>query len=266
MEEPTMPTTIITGTSGAETLYGTNTRDPSVAYDEVFFGNGGADIVYTGGGNDWVWALAGDPSNVTFFGWEGDDVLVSFEGADWLDGQAGNDILISGAGNDALVGGDGNDQLWGGDGSDQINGGSGADWLIGSEGNDFLVGGLRDGVRDTLIGGTGSDEYSTDGVRHFEPLSFGSTSGDAAIVDWAWGFSLAEGDKIKFGPEEMASASSIATVFIDIDGVIGTLVSASREELTARPGVSIFTYDASLFLPGVQVTAQELIDNGALIF
>jgi Ca2+-binding RTX toxin-like protein len=262
-----MPTTIINGTSAAETLFGTNTRDVSVTYDEIFYGNGGADIIYAGGGNDWVWASAGDPSNVTFFGWDGDDVLVSFEGADWLDGQAGNDILISGAGNDALLGGDGDDQLWAGEGSDQINGGSGADWLIGGDGNDFLVGGLGDETRDILIGGSGADEYSTDGVRSFEPRQVSTFSfADAETVDWAWGFSIAEGDTIKFAPEEMASADSVGTALLTIDGVSGTMVYASSETHTLRPGISVIDFDSALFLPGVQITAEQLIDSGALLF
>src|SRR5829696_834748 len=173
-----MPTTIIMGTSAAETLYGTDTRDPSVAYDEVFLGNGGADIIYAGGGNDWVWALAGDPSNVTFFGQDGDDVLVSFEGNDVLYGDypdpnidtgmdalgGGNDVLISGAGNDFLYGGSGNDSLWGGDGNDFVYGGLGADVVVGEAGDDWLYGGYNNSSdRDVVIGGTGNDHLYLSG-------------------------------------------------------------------------------------------------------
>jgi len=163
-----MPVHYVFGTNDAETLQGTNDHDASIAYDEIFYGNGGADTISAGGGNDWVWASSGDISNVTFFGQDGDDVLVSFEGNDALQGDAGNDILISGAGNDTLLGGDGNDSLWGGAGDDNlkgetgndvvvgdIEGESGNDLLYGGDGNDIVIGNLGD---DTLYGEAGDDQ------------------------------------------------------------------------------------------------------------
>jgi len=112
----------------AETVAATQVRAQADALPLFGLSSGrmettGADVIYAGGGNDWVWASAGDASNVT--------VLVSFEGNDVLYGDypdpnidtgmdalgGGNDVLISGAGNDFLYGGSGNDSLWGGDGN-----------------------------------------------------------------------------------------------------------------------------------------------------
>ena len=49
-EERAMPTRYVLDTNIAETIYGTDDHDSSLAYDEIFYGNGGADVIYAGEG------------------------------------------------------------------------------------------------------------------------------------------------------------------------------------------------------------------------
>ncbi len=105
---------------------------------------GGDDMLYGGGGVDWV------------FGGAGNDLVDGGTGEDVLFGDAGNDVVLGGAGKDVMNGDDGdlavplqgNDWLDGGDGDDSIWGMAGADVLIGGKGNDTMYGGAG---RDTYI-------------------------------------------------------------------------------------------------------------------
>ncbi|NJL07762.1 MAG: calcium-binding protein [Methylacidiphilales bacterium] len=90
---PTPESSIIVGTSRANTLYGTAAADQMQ-------GLGGNDKLYGRDGND------------------------------RLDGGTGNDSLWGGAGNDTLIGGDGNDVLYGEAGMDILTGGAGADRFV----------------------------------------------------------------------------------------------------------------------------------------
>lgn len=79
-------------------------------FTDVIFGGMGdkRDVIYGGGGNDYV--FAGD-------------------GNDDLYGESGNDILFGGGGNDNLYGGDGDDYLYGGADNDKLYGGTGLNYL-----------------------------------------------------------------------------------------------------------------------------------------
>jgi Ca2+-binding RTX toxin-like protein len=85
-------------------------------FDDVFFGAGAADTVYSRDGND------------SLNGGGGNDTLDSGNGNDTLSGDTGADFLRGGAGNDILNGGDDNDVLEGGAGADTFNGGAGTDY------------------------------------------------------------------------------------------------------------------------------------------
>jgi Ca2+-binding RTX toxin-like protein len=257
------------GQDGDDVLVGFDGNDwlQGDAGSDVLIGGAGNDILLGGSGDDSLWGDAGDDN---LQGGDGNDLLVGDLdgqiGNDWLRGGAGDDVLIGGGGDDALYGEDGADQLWGGAGSDQMNGGAGADLLVGGDGNDFLVGGLADGIRDTLIGGVGADEFSTDGVINYVTQGQLFTSATLATVDWAWGFNLDEGDKIKFSSEEMATPSSVGAGFHMFDDVSGTLIVASSRLFPISPLTAVFEADVSLFLPGVSLTTQDFLDHGALLF
>ena len=108
-------------------------------------GTRAADVIFTFGGNDDVYAGLSD---------------------DFVDGGGGNDAIYGdasgtsgrllqepAAGDDLLLGGGGNDQLFGEKGDDRLKGGKGKDILRGSSGFDILIGGPG---RDTCIV-TGND-------------------------------------------------------------------------------------------------------------
>ena len=87
----------------------------------------------------------------TLIGTEGNDRLVGGSGADRICGLGGNDVILGGGGRDVLVGGNGNDRIVGGAGVDLLNGGVGNDTLF-----------ARDGQRDRVIGGPGTDVATVD--------------------------------------------------------------------------------------------------------
>ena len=137
---------------------------------------GGADILYGGAGNDWLFGyrgkdmLDGGLGNDFMFGGEDSDILLGGDGDDELYGNAGVsspledgvDYLDGGEGNDKLWGGGGNDNLFGGLGDDELYGDhngtfaadEGEDYQDGGDGNDTLLGG---GKNDILSGGSGMD-------------------------------------------------------------------------------------------------------------
>jgi hypothetical protein len=109
------------------------------------------------------------PPGCTIAGTAGNDLLVGTPGTDSICGLGGNDTIRGLGGNDRLLGGRGRDELFcgrgadtlvGGPGSDSLTGGRGRDVLGGRGGNDLLW--ARDGVRDTVNGGTGRDRARVD--------------------------------------------------------------------------------------------------------
>ncbi|PZX28631.1 hemolysin type calcium-binding protein, partial [Rhodobacter capsulatus] len=128
---PDVPTPMIHGTDGADSLTGT-------AADEAIYAHLGADTVLAGAGNDTV---------------------SGGYGADDLRGQDGNDSLLGGAQDDSLDGGAGNDSLLGENGNDRLSDRSGADLLDGGAGNDLLIAtdDPASTAADTLLGGAGDD-------------------------------------------------------------------------------------------------------------
>ena len=96
-------------------------------------------------------------------GTPGADVLRGKNRGDVLYGGAGGDRLYGAGGKDVLIGGDGNDRLYGERGRDVLIGSSGHDWLSGGFGNDLFM--TKDGQRDYLFGGPGSDRGSYDLYR-----------------------------------------------------------------------------------------------------
>lgn len=68
-----------------------------------------------------------------------DDVFRGNGRANILFGEGGNDKLFGNGGNDRLDGGDGNDRLFGGPGNDVLIGGDGADVMFGGAGRDRFV-------------------------------------------------------------------------------------------------------------------------------
>ncbi|MEV8636053.1 hypothetical protein AB0395_30800 [Streptosporangium sp. NPDC051023] len=166
-----VPTCTITGTSGDDTLNGTNG-------DDVICGLGGNDTINGGNGNDIISAGGGDDivdggnGTDTLYGDYGDDAMGGGNGADTLFGGPGNDTndgetLLGGLlhlfdnGNDTIDGGPGNDDLDGQNGNDTLIDHTGTDTMAGNVGNDSID--VQDGVSgDTANGGLGSDTCTVD--------------------------------------------------------------------------------------------------------
>ena len=151
----------ITGGPGDDEL-------PGTPGDDVICGLGGQDHIRAGTGNDIVLGggdgdtIHGDLGDDRLDGGGGGDVLNGGDGVDRLLGGAGGDTLSGGAANDVLLGGGGGDRLVGAAGGDRLTGGLGQDVMNGLAGNDTFY--ARDGMRDTVDGGAGTDRAQRDKV------------------------------------------------------------------------------------------------------
>lgn len=92
--------TIQIGTEG-ETLMGTTDSDTIIGYE-------GDDIVFAGGGSDWI--HVGDGENIVY-GQDGEDDIYTGTGADVVRGQADDDEIYASIGEDEYRGGSGEDSI-----------------------------------------------------------------------------------------------------------------------------------------------------------
>ncbi len=142
------------------------------AFDDRFSGDGAANWMDGGGGND---------------------VIAGQWGADTLRGNNGDDTLNGGTDRDALFGDAGVDWLIGGDGMDSLYGGADADRLAGDGGNDALYGGAGD---DRLLGGAGRDFLFGDGgADQFQFTSIRDLTAKSSTTDVIFDFTAGQ-DKI----------------------------------------------------------------------
>ncbi len=157
------------GTEQADLMAGTNKADVinTGGGDDWVFGNGGRDEMHVGDGNDVVFGgngrdtITASSGNNTIFGENGADRITTGAGADRIEGGLHNDKVWAGSGNDMVYGQEGNDRLRGQGGDDLLVGGEGNDVLVGGNGRDTLDSGAGN---DRMIGGKGGDTYvfSTD--------------------------------------------------------------------------------------------------------
>lgn len=121
---------IITGTSGNDTLNGTSGAD-------IIYAQGGNDVVNGGDGND---EIGGGSGNDQLNGGGGNDTIFGGLGADTVDGGSGSDLIFGSDNNDRIAGGSGNDNILGSAGDDIMNGGTGADTFtfFNNHGEDFI--------------------------------------------------------------------------------------------------------------------------------
>jgi Ca2+-binding RTX toxin-like protein len=151
----------VLGGAGTDRILGTD----NTAVSEVLRGNGGADQIRSGYGNDVLYGGANPSGTVDeLYGGGGADTIHGEDGPDECHGGDGDDTILGGPGDDiGLNGGPGNDLLQGGPGADELEGGAGDDRLFGDDDRDTLEGDggfdtLCDGGDfDLLIGGADSD-------------------------------------------------------------------------------------------------------------
>jgi len=101
--------------TGVVRFPGNNTRVDTLASVENLTGTSGNDVIR---GNGLANRLSGGGGNDFIYGGSGNDILYGGEGNDRLFGEAGVDILFGENGNDWLDGGDGVDDISGGSGLD----------------------------------------------------------------------------------------------------------------------------------------------------
>lgn len=168
---------LLDGGAGGDTMEGLGAEVDYRARTNpvIVVGNGLADDGEAGEGDNVspnvdivLGGSAGDTfTDVDAVGRGGNDTFVS-TGAEGLfgDGGSGDDVFMGGGGEDFCFGGRGEDELNGGGGSDDLEGGGGADTIRGGAGRDFLLGGPDD---DLLIGGAGR-EFAIEGGRGDDTL------------------------------------------------------------------------------------------------
>ncbi len=120
----------VEGGSGNDEFVSASRGLGGTVVDNTFIGNGGADTLKGGDGEDVI------------YGWEENDEILGGGGADWLYGGRNVDT-IKGEG-----------------GADRIFGGQHTDTLKGNSGNDVFF--AEDGFLDDVIGGTGTDTAHVD--------------------------------------------------------------------------------------------------------
>ncbi len=153
------------------------------AFNDLLYGDGGANVLRGGSGNDRLLSRAGNDS---VFGEGGDDRFYAQSGTNLFDGGNGEDIVDyvfasdgvvvdlasnsgnSGASQDSLInvehasGSAFDDQMTGDQLANRLQGRDGDDLLIGLAGDDSLFGGAGD---DSLLGGAGEDALIGGGGR-----------------------------------------------------------------------------------------------------
>jgi hypothetical protein len=151
--------------------------------DQITTNAGVRDVVYGGGGDDWVSGagrqaadpgdlICGGPGNDNLRGGLGNDKINGGDGHDTVIGYFGVDVLQGNAGNDRLNDADGDDDWYdsydpgtdtmrGGGGSDVIRSVSGADKVYGDDGADQLLDYSH--VKTYLYGGPGDDYIDATG-------------------------------------------------------------------------------------------------------
>ncbi len=182
---------IINGTPENDDLDGTND-------DDVISGGDGNDNIFGGEGDD---SLYGEDGNDLISGWRGNDLIDGGAGRDNLFGLTGDDEIYGGSGNDVIRPGQGDDIVFAGSdddfvfyefGNDTLDGGTGTDRLVAElveigvvalgdvsfdAGTGTLTSGFgtvsfsnfesyfvsTEGGNDTLIGGTGNDDFRSAG-------------------------------------------------------------------------------------------------------
>ncbi|MEM9012438.1 MAG: SGNH/GDSL hydrolase family protein [Pseudomonadota bacterium] len=159
-------------------------------FPSLIFGERGADLVLSGGGNDAVFLRKGDDIAI---GGTGNDLLYGQRGSDLIAGGSGDDRIFGGSGADVVVGGSGNDLVFGGRADDGLSGGLGDDTLFGQSGDDAFF-----FTEATLIGGEGPDTDVFDGGSGEDTLFLALTEDSFALETARFAENFETGQEFEF--------------------------------------------------------------------
>ena len=230
---------VISGSSGNDTLTGTTASDTIRGYDgnDVISGLAGDDDIATDDGNDLI------------YGGDGNDTISSYDGTDTVYGDAGNDLLVSRTGNDLIYGGDGNDTLSGNDGNDT---------LYGDAGNDLLYGG---GDADLLIGGAGNDTFKGTASEFNGDTISGLEAGDTITVTTAGPDASALNGTTLGSTIDLGSGYTLNLSGAASDLTLSAVTSGSTTTFTFAAAASGSSSSGSASGSGLTVTNQTSEDT-----
>ncbi|WP_176761294.1 sialate O-acetylesterase [Desulforhopalus singaporensis] len=158
------------GTSGDDVIIGTDGNDQisgNGGYDMIFDYGGNNTIrlnnsqpdsksmVFTGKGNDSIYATAGDDvidagnGNNNVYSYAGDDTIIAGDGNDFINARGSYWAVGDRAGNNTIDGGDGNNRVYTGAGSDKITTGDGDDLIYSTGGGDVINAGHGNNTIDS---------------------------------------------------------------------------------------------------------------------
>lgn len=273
--------TYLLGTAGADTITGAADSNVGCTID----GQGGADSIIGGAGNDYIYyygnesfsdaaaaKLGADTLHVMSLK-KGDKTLDSVDGIHGIDvvlldnaagavnvdssesthamtvlGNAFANKITGGTVDDSLVGGAGNDTLVGGEGADTLDGGEGADSMQGGAGNDLYV---VDNKGDKVVeaASEGADSIQTYGVA----IDLGTTHKNIEYVQNL-------GAATKLTGSSAGGETLVAGVYGDtLDGMGGTTDGA--DSLVGGDGSDLIYYHGTYDDYGESIAGGNGVDT-----
>ncbi len=228
------------GATSATLVGGNNSADGANSLlgntsNEWMFGNGGADTVDGGAGNN------------TVIGGQGGNSLLTLAGAD---------LIFANEANDTVSAGDGANTVFGGQGNDSILAGVGRDTLQGNEGNDTIRGDNGTVSIDTISGGAGNDVFAYIGATPATEDGENATGGGPVEFITDVDFSV---DRFDTTPN-ITFASNLGA------GTGGTLVASATNAIDAATALNggVNTVAAQFTFGGRTYLAINLANNGFL--
>jgi Ca2+-binding RTX toxin-like protein len=217
---------IITGNSGANTLYG------YAGNDTLNGGSSGTDTLYGGVGDD-TYVLGTSADTVIELANEGTDTVQSgysytlgtyvenlvLTGAAGLagTGNSGNNMIVGNSANNTLTGGLGIDVLFGGSGDDILTEANtdASNALLGGAGNDTLTSGVK---ADFLAGGAGNDTFTLGSGADILAFNAGdgadtvnTVTGSSAVLSLGGGIKLSDLSLQKSGSDLIVNTNAAKT-------------------------------------------------------
>ena len=186
-----------------------------------------------------------------------DDVYFGLGGHDQIWTRKGDDFVDGGAGRDHIKGGSGNDTLYGGTGDDKIEGESGNDILIGGQGKDKVSGGHGDDVFIITDDKNGDSYRGDQGADTFLVWAADGIAGDKITGLEAQDEIILGGNVVAYEIVRTRKGAAIKLFDAD-GGKLGHIAVARsiREEQIRIDQEAFLEYADAFLIAGVDVTAD----------